>query len=391
MFPHGHGMTTRRSAKAQSRQTRSSAFSKEFRGVSISDLSSRCDAATTRTKRAATQSLASQSLASQSLASQSLASQSNDGRHRHPIGSIVACKESVGDKRRRPWDRPLDKRIKADNSGKSRTVSMPDELRLRLKNSDFFKQDVDVLLFEERNTSSKDEFVFHFDMSNSLLKEVKRHDLDIHFGCMFRDDDVQNRLHWPNLAQCQVNDTYVPVMYRYPQKPMGRNGRDKPINITNDVRLGSNTIIFECGEDSRAFLFCVTITSRIPVKTLVSFIKANDPVDLCKLAYDTMVEDDIVVQHSLDVCLKCPLSLMRCIIPARSTNCKCIAVFDLESFLNFAAMSVKWICPHCAVPTSPKDIAVDKYIQRILRKTNYDDIEIDTKTGKYKKSLKEER
>lgn len=66
--------------------------------------------------------------------------------------------------------------------------------------------------------------------------------------------------------------------------------------------------------------------------------------------------------------LKCPLSAMRLNVPCRSTICNHNQCFDAESFLQLQEQAPQWSCPICNKIFNFEALAVDQYVQDILRR-----------------------
>jgi E3 SUMO-protein ligase PIAS1 len=81
--------------------------------------------------------------------------------------------------------------------------------------------------------------------------------------------------------------------------------------------------------------------------------KANDP--------------DIEVGSSV-MSLKDPISTLRITTPCRSMVCTHNQCFDAASFLQLQEQAPTWTCPICSKTVSYESLAVDQYVQEILRK-----------------------
>lgn len=63
-------------------------------------------------------------------------------------------------------------------------------------------------------------------------------------------------------------------------------------------------------------------------------------------------DDDIEMTNTV-VSLKCPLSGVRIVTPARFAEVHGMAAFDLDSFISMAERTRKWQCPHRWVDVLP--------------------------------------
>ena len=257
-----------------------------------------------------------------------------------------------------------------------------DEEALTICRSDPFHQDIrgiEYLVRKHITIIDEAEIELTFDISENMMQNIRKHNWSVHFGCILCKDTVQNRLQWPYNAICEVNETPVSIMNRPASKPMGRNTRDKPINITDNIQTGSNSVYFECEkENSRHFMFYVRICKLKTKKQIMDQVLANDPVDIL-----TEFNNGIIL-YTIRLSLKCPISFQPILHPTRCTSCKCQTVFDLETFLDMSAISLKWICPFCSIPTSPKQLAIDTRVKSILHNTDHrGDIDLRLDSGQW--------
>lgn len=73
--------------------------------------------------------------------------------------------------------------------------------------------------------------------------------------------------------------------------------------------------------------------------------------------------------------LKCPLSATRIKIPARFSNIPGFAAFDLDNIIEASLRSGSWKCPYRAAQSSPYNLRIDAFTQKILHLLqNYPDI-----------------
>ena len=263
-----------------------------------------------------------------------------------------------------------------------------DEEAIRVYHADPFHRDlkgVGYLVRKQHKIPDFAEIILHFDVCEKLMENIKKHNWSVQFGCIMCDDTIQNRLHWPNKAICEVNRAPVEIMHRYPSLPLGNKGRDKPVDIRSHIQVGSNEVYFECeNESNRTFFFYVRICSKTTNEQMIKNILDNQKVDMfvnCRKSNN----DVEIISKTIRLSLNCPLSLKPILIPSRSIACDCQNIFDLETFLDMSAKSLKWICPFCAMPTSPKEIAIDTRVKSILDSTDYrGDIDLRIDNGTWK-------
>ena len=263
-----------------------------------------------------------------------------------------------------------------------------DNEAFRAYHADPFHQDlkgVEYLVRKHEDIVDSAEISLKFNISEKLMENIRKHKWSVKFGCMLCHDTIQNRLHWPNKAVCEVNMKAVPIMHRIPTLPLGRQGRDKPVDISNHIQVGSNEVYLECNNESnRKFFFYIRICSKMTNEQMIRKISDNKKVDI--LVNCSKSNNGIeILNEAIRLSLRCPLSLKPILIPSRSIACHCQNVFDLKAFLDMSAKSLKWICPFCAKPTSPKEISVDTRVKSILDSTDYrGDIDLRIDNGTWK-------
>jgi E3 SUMO-protein ligase PIAS1 len=68
--------------------------------------------------------------------------------------------------------------------------------------------------------------------------------------------------------------------------------------------------------------------------------------------------------------LKCPLSGARIVTPCRATSCAHNQCFDAASYLMLQEQAPQWSCPLCNKPAPFNSLAIDLYVDDILRSTS---------------------
>lgn len=250
-----------------------------------------------------------------------------------------------------------------------------DHEALRIFRSDPIHNDlkgVGYLVREHITVTKSSELECKFSIPDKLFKNIREHNWSVHFGSLLCDDAIQNRLHWPNQAVCEVNRDPAPITHRKPAHHLGIHGRDKPVDISNYIKAGSNDVYIECeGEKNRRFMLYVRVCKKKDIREVIDDIMANEPIDMQLAKCQDSDDGLVIVDKILRLSLKCQVTLKPIQLPARCTSCKCQNVFDLEPFLNMTAKSLKWSCPFCLRETSINKIIVDRRVQRILNETDH--------------------
>ena len=71
--------------------------------------------------------------------------------------------------------------------------------------------------------------------------------------------------------------------------------------------------------------------------------------------------------------LKCPLSTLRIDTPCRSIGCQHNQCFDAASYLQLQEQAPTWTCPICNRHSPFETLAVDLYVEHILKSTSRND------------------
>ncbi|KAI9718969.1 MAG: hypothetical protein M1812_003854 [Candelaria pacifica] len=151
-------------------------------------------------------------------------------------------------------------------------------------------------------------------------------------------------------------------------------GTTRPADITNLVRKRSgyeNSIVMTYALTQKKFSLLVNLVRQHSVEELVGRLKrgkhtTKDQVirEMLSKAHDT----DIVATSTV-MSLKCPISTLRIDLPCRSTICSHNQCFDASSFLQLQEQAPTWTCPVCNKIILFEALAVDQYVDDILKVT----------------------
>lgn len=176
----------------------------------------------------------------------------------------------------------------------------------------------------------------------------------------------KHRMHFPAGAIAEINSMRMHCRRIGASKPLGEGSVDSALNVTPfisssqyklDVNLRSDNVPPESG----AFIVGVRFATLQPQATVAQLMAPREPlvVARCRVAAAAAAavagggnEDDDVIIGSTYVSLKCPLSRMRPRRAARVTISCVPAIFDLDFFLEQAARTHKWQCPHTYATSS---------------------------------------
>ncbi|KAJ4292712.1 hypothetical protein N0V90_009375 [Kalmusia sp. IMI 367209] len=171
------------------------------------------------------------------------------------------------------------------------------------------------------------------------------------------------------------------------QRKKLHHGRDKPIDLTQFVVAGENTleISIVCGttdvahldylvaieilgvESHAAIMHTAQITNHISAETSKQRIKDN--------LSSTMDDDVAIVESNLTVNLFDPFTMSGiCDIPARSKACLHFDCFPLATFLETrsragdVSVASEWRCPICNADARPQHLVVDGFFEQVRSK-----------------------
>eukprot|EP00798_Chlamydomonas_sp_ICE-L_P020010 gene20010-26724_t len=187
-------------------------------------------------------------------------------------------------------------------------------------------------------------------------------------------DTVPDCLHWPQISDLRVNRYQYRVYGRNPSTKLGGNQRDEAANVgliclnSNKVK---NKIQFK-SSDSRPFVVFVRLVRQRSMNEVMAMMEEaltlqDSLTRLQKELSHTLDDDDIKIETVNTVInLRCPLSGSRIRTAAHFSEVKGLSCFDLHSFLQTAQQTRKWQCPHSLTNSSLVCLRKDTYMQRVL-------------------------
>ncbi|KAE9374368.1 MIZ zinc finger protein [Stipitochalara longipes BDJ] len=178
---------------------------------------------------------------------------------------------------------------------------------------------------------------------------------------------------FPHQSEIKVNGGEIKANLRgLKNKP----GSTRPVDITKELRLNipaySNNVEMTYALTSKKFYLVLYVVRSIPVTDLVKKLESGKRITE-KSVVDDMLnkarDADIVTTASV-LSLKCPLSTLRISLPIRSVSCRHNQCFDATSYLQLQEQGPTWLCPICNNPAPFDSLAVDEYVNSILKGTS---------------------
>lgn len=113
------------------------------------------------------------------------------------------------------------------------------------------------------------------------------------------------------------------------------------------------------------------LTNKLKVKLL----NADVTRQMVREKLQITDSDFEIETNELKVSLMCPLMKFRMNMPGRSTGCKHVQCFDLESYLMMNEKKPTWNCPVCDRKAPFDELVIDALNQEIIKETSGMDCE----------------
>ncbi|CEP07124.1 hypothetical protein [Parasitella parasitica] len=195
------------------------------------------------------------------------------------------------------------------------------------------------------------------------------------------DNTPERKCDWPTGARIELNGHNLPLQKREkinnPNGPSTISGKDKPFDLTRLLTRGTNTLVLHQPRCACSYSFAVQVFMRPSQNFILGLVQNNTiSVDKCNRLIDNLLgkfknqdddEDLVIVQKSVTLKMKCPLTFKRMSQPVRGVNCKHIDCFDLDAYLMVNKVeNPTWACPHCNNITGPTSLARDLLVEQFL-------------------------
>lgn len=182
---------------------------------------------------------------------------------------------------------------------------------------------------------------------------------------------------WPSVFYIHVNGVEMFVRRKV------HNGKDLPLDITKNLRLGANKLVVhflldakECENFRYFFGIERMVTSAFEhAQGTVGNMSADETRRLIHDRLTPSVNDDDVafITDSLTISLTDPFTSQILKVPVRSRSCSHLECFDLETFIRTRKSESgptpffdNWRCPICDADARPQCLRVDNFLVEIL-------------------------
>ncbi|ORZ08665.1 hypothetical protein BCR42DRAFT_424651 [Absidia repens] len=196
----------------------------------------------------------------------------------------------------------------------------------------------------------------------------------------------ENKCEWPENASLLINNR-APTLER--RRKMDNNserplylGKDMPFNIVDLVVEGRNVLTVKQHACSCNYIFAIGIykcesqdmITRFLYDYIIDAASGEQFVDRLlgnggshNQNHDEADDDIEIIQKSIVLTLKCPISLTIIKTPTKGVDCRHPSCFDLHSYLAMNKGLVPlWKCPICNNQTPPTSLRRDMYFQNLL-------------------------
>ncbi|KAI9470496.1 MAG: hypothetical protein EXX96DRAFT_584533 [Benjaminiella poitrasii] len=212
----------------------------------------------------------------------------------------------------------------------------------------------------------------------------------------------ERKCDWPASLRVELNGREIHLEKR--QKHTGNQGqiayigKDMPYDLTKLLKVGDNTLGLHQFACACSYRFSVQIHMKFSENwildrvedSMISIEESEKMIDslLGKSQSNDDDDDDLmVVQESVKLRLKCPITMVRMKQPVRGKKCKHIDCFDLKAYLLVNnTRNPTWQCPHCNNMVGPNLLVRDELTEKLLKELpkNVAEIEYTQDHSQYK-------
>lgn len=221
-----------------------------------------------------------------------------------------------------------------------------------------------------------------FKNTNTTLKDYQGEPPLSFFITAWYEGTLERKCDWPTGVRIELNGQHLPLQKR--EKVINPNGgpatitgKDRPFDLTRMLSQDKNMLTIHQPKCACSYLFAVQVYKRYSENYILNSVK-NQVIDIetSERLIDNLLgknqaengDDDLVVlQKSIKLTLKCPLSFKKIKQPVRGVNCKHVDCFDLSTYLMVNKIeNPTWVCPHCNKQVGPTGLARDLLVEKLL-------------------------
>ncbi|KAK7203723.1 PINIT domain-containing protein [Myxozyma melibiosi] len=196
------------------------------------------------------------------------------------------------------------------------------------------------------------------------------------------DEMREGQIQFPHSIEIRVNTKIVQANLRgLKNKP----GTTKPADLTQYINtdISQNFVEIIYAYTRVRYTMALYIARKRSAAEIVTRIASGKHIPKDQVTAEIVKknsdDDDIIVGPTI-LSLKCPISYSRIRVPIRSTRCNHIQCYDATSYIQLQEQAPTWTCPVCNIAAPLSNIAVDSYVDDVLKRTNdsIDSIVIET-------------
>ncbi|KAJ3324067.1 hypothetical protein HDV06_000608 [Boothiomyces sp. JEL0866] len=237
------------------------------------------------------------------------------------------------------------------------------------------------VIFQFGSVKPQKNSYFGFDVIKEHLKHGDKN-TNIHIRC-YRMTDSSERHDWPvNLHRIIVNEKEIQLRKkkyeRTPDNLLRTIGSNWPSLIQTVLKEGRATlaIYFYPGVVSTEdYVFKIESFLALLPKYAIDFVKNQPAIGMDEL-FNGSDDDCMIIIDSMPLSLTCPLTMKRMNAPVRSSYCKHLNCFDLDSWIGSYASGppvvVNLTCPICSKHIDLCTLKMDLIVKKILELTPVD-------------------
>ncbi|KAI9315099.1 hypothetical protein BX666DRAFT_355876 [Dichotomocladium elegans] len=184
----------------------------------------------------------------------------------------------------------------------------------------------------------------------------------------WRNGAPDTKCEWPDSINITINGIQ-PKLVKW-------SGKDKPADLAMYLKEGKNELMIRQLDCACCYWFSIQVFVRETESAIVNKIMSKVlDINIGRNIINKLLgksgsneDDDLeVLQPTVRISLKCPISLMRIRIPVKGKDCRHPECFDLQSYLAISVENPKWRCPICSTYIPPDSIFRDGLNEKLLR------------------------
>ncbi|KAJ3276560.1 SUMO ligase siz1 [Terramyces sp. JEL0728] len=234
------------------------------------------------------------------------------------------------------------------------------------------------IIYQSGNVRAFSSVHAEFAVSKEQLK-LGNVDAFIQLRC-HRAMDSTERHDWPvNLKSMLLNGVEIPVQKkkyeRTPDNLLGTIGTNLPTLVKPYLKEGKATLsihFYSSEKLKEEYVFKIeSFFLLVPLKAL-EYVKTRPHLVEMDELFNGTDDECMMVVESMPLALNCPLTMTKMKQPVRSTHCKHLNCFDLDSWISSYATGAQYLnltCPVCSKHIELHTLNLDMVVRNIVDST----------------------